>query len=485
MFNDIEFKKDVSKSLQIKDYIKELILKGMLQKGEKLPSTREMGTIMGVSRNSVLKAYEDLKDDGFIYTVGNKGAFVLDVLVESKDDWNIDWGQKINEKVKIAEEFDILKNTIKEDKKVISFRGVSPDKELFDIDGFKRAFLNILSFEGSNILNYGYAKGYKPFIEYLLQYMRNKGVDTDGKDLIVTNGFTEGFDLVLSAITKEGDSILCENPTHNTAIKIMKLHGLNIVGVDMDDDGIDTEELEKKLSSSIKAGYLVPSYQNPTGIVMHPDKRLKVYEIFKKNNVPIIEDGFNEELRYSGPHIAPIAAFCGKGNGVIYIGSFSKILFPGLRIGWILADKSLISSIESLKKSINIHTSVLDQAVLFEYLKEGNFERFIKRSRKVYGDRYNCALESASKYIPCKSITGDGGMYIFVKLDEKIDTSKLLLKCYEKGVIFMPGNIFYIDGDVNNTMRLGFAKVDKDDIEKGFKIIGETVREELTHKVKD
>jgi DNA-binding transcriptional MocR family regulator len=112
--------------------------------------------------------------------------------------------------------------------------------------------------------------------------MRNKGVDTEGKDLIVTNGFTEGFDLVLSAITQEGDRIICENPTHNTAIKIMKLHGLNIVGVNMDDDGINIEELKQKLSGDIKAGYLVPSYHNPTGIVMHPDKRLMVYDIFRE-----------------------------------------------------------------------------------------------------------------------------------------------------------------------------------------------------------
>lgn len=477
MFSDISFRRDISISQQIKDYIKELILKGMLQKGERLPSSREMGALMNVSRNSVLKAYEDLKDDGFIYMVKNKGAFVQNVIVETSEEWSINWPEKINEKARIAEEFDIIKSTIKAKKEVISFRGISPDRELFDIDGFKRAFFNIISIEGSNILNYGYAKGYKPLVDYLLQYMRNKGVDTDGKDLIVTNGFTEGFDLVLSTITKEGDSILCENPTHNTAIKIMRLHGLKIVGVNMDDEGIDVDELKEKLTGDMKAGYLVPSYHNPTGIVMHPERRLKVYDAFREKNVPIIEDGFNEELRYSGPHITPMAALSGKGNGIIYIGSFSKILFPGLRIGWILADESLISSIESIKKSRNIHTSFLDQAILYQYLKEENFEKFIRKSRKVYGDRYNCAVECAKKYIPCKKITGDGGMYIFVELDEKIDAAELLSRCYEKGVIFMPGSIFYIDGRGENTMRLGFAKVSREDIEKGFKIIGETVSE--------
>ena len=132
----------------------------------------------------------------------------------------------------------------------------------------------------------------------------------------------------------------------------MKLHGLNIEGVELDDDGINLEKLENKITKDIKLAYLIPSYHNPTGIVMPPEKRIKVFNIFKEYNVPIIEDGFNEELRYSGSHVAPIAALCGKGNSVIYIGSFSKVLFPGLRIGWIMADKDLISVLERDRKSV-------------------------------------------------------------------------------------------------------------------------------------
>lgn len=478
MFDDMNFRDDIMVSNQIEAYIKNIILKGMLRKGEKLPSTRELAAIMNVSRNSVIKAYQGLNEDGFIYSINNKGVFVQDVHVESKEDWSIDWSTRISGYTKIAEELDIIKSTIKTEKEVISFRGVSPDRELFDIEGFKRGFLNIISMEGPNILNYGYARGYRPLVDYLMQYMRDKGVDTTGKDILITNGFTEGFDILLSVITEEGDKIVCENPTHNTAIKIMKLHGLEIIGVDMDIDGMNIDKLREKLSlDGIKAGYLVPSYHNPTGIVMTPEKRLKAYELFKEHNIPVIEDGFNEELRYSGAHISPIAAFSGGGNGVVYIGSFSKVLFPGMRIGWVLADSSLVSSLESVKKSRNIHTSFLDQAILYQYLHEGNFEKYIKKSRRVYGERYSFALECAHRFIPCRRVSGDGGMYIFVELQEDIDAEELLLRCYEKGVIFMAGSIFYIDGRGRNTMRLGFAKVHKPEIEKGFQIIGETVGE--------
>ncbi len=477
MFNGLTFNNNTPLPLQIKNHIKNLILKGMLPKGERLPSTRELSSMLGVSRNSVLKAYEELADDGFIRIEHNIGAYVLDVHVNTGGDWELDWSARLSRVTEVAEQFDIIKNAVKTDKKVINFRGIAPDKELFDIESFKRAFLNIISKEGYNILNYGYAKGYKPLNDYLLKYMTNKGIDIEGKDIIITNGFTEGFEIVLPTICEEGDSILCENPTHNTAIKIMKMHNFNIIGADIKSTGLDIDEVRKLLAANnIKAGYFVPSYHNPTGTVMDLEKRIEILDIFKEHNIPIIEDGFSEELRYSGAHIPSIAALSGKGNGVIYIGSFSKILFPGIRIGWILADKRLISAIESVKKSKNIHTSFLDQAVLYQYLMEGNLDKCIKKSRKIYKERYEFALKCAEKYIPCEEITGDGGMYIFVKLKKGTDAHGVLSVCHSKGVIFTPGDIFYIDGKVRDTMRLSFANVALEDMEKGFIIIGNSIR---------
>jgi len=476
MFQKLIIMRNSSIYLQIKNYVKELILKGLLQGDEKLPSTRELCSMLKVSRNSCIKAYEELEQDGFIYLLKSKGAYVQNINLVIQNDFNLDWKSRVSVTASIAEEYDLIKTTIKTEKKVISFRGLSPDKNLFDIEGFKRSFLNIIQREGSNLLNYGYAKGYKPLINYLLKYMTSKGVNIENKDILITNGFTEGFDIVLNTITEVGDGIICENPTHNTAIKIMKINRLNIHGIDMEEDGLNIDMLREKISKNkIKVGYLVPSYHNPTGIVMSAEKRLEVYKIFKENNIPIIEDGFNEELRYSGAHIAPISAFTGLGNGVIYIGSFSKILFPGLRVGWVLADKNLISALESVKKSRNIHTSFIDQGILFQYLQEGNFEKTLRKSRKIYSERYDFAIFCAEKYITYEKITGAGGMNIFITLSEDINAKQLLEQCYERGVIFMPGNIFYVSDPKENTLRIGFANVTLVDIEKGFKIIGECV----------
>ncbi|OFI01512.1 2-aminoadipate transaminase [Clostridium acetireducens DSM 10703] len=483
MFSSIKLNEDEKVYIQIKNYIKDMILRGMLQKDEKLPSTRELSNIIDVSRNTVVNAYEYLKEEGFIYTVRGKGAFVAYSKITSQEIWNIDWENRLTDYAKKAENMDIVKHEKVWTKGMISFKSIAPDNNLFDIEDFKRAFLNIISLEGDKILNYGYAKGYKYLIEYLMEYMKNKGVDVKNKDILITNGFTEGFEIVLSSLTKEGDNVICENPTHNTAIKIMRLHNLNIIGVNANNNGIQLEDFENKLKKSkAKLIYIIPSYHNPTGMVMSPEKRVKIYEISKKYEIPIVEDGFNEELRYSGAHVSPIAALSGEGNSVIYVGSFSKVLFPGIRIGWVLADKNLISYMESIKRSKNIHTSFLDQAVLYQYLKEGNFDKYMKKARKVYKDKYEFALKCANKYIPCKKVYGEGGLHIFIKLDN-LNARTLLDSCCKKNVIFTPGDIFYIDKNGWDTFRLGFSRVEKEDIEKGFKIIGDEIKKLNSIKV--
>ncbi|KMT20874.1 PLP-dependent aminotransferase family protein [Clostridium cylindrosporum] len=475
MFN-MKFSGNTPIYLQLGYHIKSLILKGFINPHSKLPSTRELSSILGISRNTTMMAYEYLEDEGFLYTKKNKGAFVSDIKISETKVLNIDYSDKISEDARLSESLDIIKTEPKWKKGMISFKSISPDNELFDIEEFKRAFLYRLSDEGSKILNYGYAKGYDKLINYLLGYMEKKGANIEGKDILITNGFTEGFDIVLSTLTSKGDKILCENPTHNTALKIMKLHGLNICSIDINEDGIDINLLKEKLEEeNIKIAYMIPSYHNPTGIVMPPEKRIEVYNILRENKVPLIEDGFNEELRYSGSHVTPMVSLCGEGNSVIYIGSFSKILYPGMRIGWILADKALISTLESVKRSRNIHTSFLDQGILYEYLSNGYFEKYLKRIRKIYKDKYEFAIECAKKYIPHEAILGQGGLHIYVRL-KNVNARELLKLCYAEGVLFTPGDIFSDKNTEDKSFRLGFSRTSDDEIEKGFKIIGKYVK---------
>ena len=479
IFSKIDFNDEEPLYVQIENYIKNMIASNLLVSNGKLPATRELSKLLGVSRNSVITAYENLEEEGILYTVKGRGTFVSQVKSVNEDGWKVAWSQRANDYGKLAEKLDIVKSEIPWEKNLISFKSISPDGELFDMEEFKKAFLNRISIEGHKILNYGYAKGYKPLIEYFLKYMEAKGVDTTSKDIIITNGFTEALNIIISSLTNPGDYILCENPTHNVSLKIFKSFNLNILPMDLNKNSLDFESINstlKKYKGKIKFVYITPSYNNPTGIVLSPNDRFKFYNIMKENNIAIIEDGFNEELLYSSSHIFPICSLDNKNNGVIYIGSFSKILFPGMRIGWIFGDKNLIDKLVSVKRSINMHVSFLDQGILYDYLKNSNFDKYLKKIRKYYGDKFNFALQCANKYINYEYVLGDGGLHLFFKLKD-IDTRYLLQKCYEKGVIFMPGDVFFINENQNNFMRLGFSRLEKDEIEKGIKIIGETIDE--------
>ena len=479
LFSDLTINDKEPIYIQIKNYLEEMISKGLLPHNSKLPSTRELSSILKVSRNSIVLAYEELKSEGIIYSLSGRGTFVNSENIIHNSHWQIDYEHFENDYMKTTNDMDIMKSEVRWKSGQISFKSIAPDGELFDMEELKKSFLNRFNLEGHKLLNYGYAQGYKPLIDYLHKYRNKKGVDTTHKDILMVNGFTEGLNLVISTLTNHGDYILCENPTHNTSIKIMKSHGVNIIPMNMNEKGLDFDDLDKKLKkykNKIKFSYITPSYHNPTGMVMSPENRYKFYNLMKKNNIPIIEDGFNEELLYSASHIFPICSLDNNSNGVIYIGSFSKILFPGLRIGWLLGDKKLINRLESVKRATTIHVSFLDQGILYDYLQNGAFEKYIKKTRKYYGDKFNFAKKCVEKYINCEHSLGDGGLHLFL-IFKDLDTRKLLDECYKKDVIFMPGDLFYIDDRGENTLRLGLSRLSEEDIEKGIKIIGETIEE--------
>ncbi|RIX52200.1 PLP-dependent aminotransferase family protein [Paenibacillus nanensis] len=480
MFYEFKFKDDLPAYIQVKDYLKRLMIRGSLQADQKLPSTRELGLQLAVSRNTVITAYAELKEDGFVYTVQGKGSYVAASapLGGVAPSYDIDWQSRINGYARQAVELDRMKHGIRADKSVISFTSIAPDEKLFDLDNVKRAFLDRIAMEGGVLLNYGYAKGYKPLIDYLMKYMKQKGVDLRGKDMLITSGFTEAFDIVMSALRKkDGNSVICENPTHYAAIKNLRLNGFDITGVPMERDGIILAELERVLTErSYNFAYFIPSYHNPTGIVTSPGKRQAIMQLMARHRIPVIEDGFNEELRYSGSHVSPLIASAGQGNAVIYMGSFSKVLFPGLRVGWVLADHQLIDYLESIKRARSIHTSTLDQAVLFQYLYNGNLEKFLKKARKEYKRKYEWTKHCCETYLPFKRLSGDGGLHLFVEFDESFDTTKLLIECSSKGVIFTPGDMFYTDGGGRHSLRLGFSRVPDENISKGLEIIGQTAK---------
>ena len=485
IFSNLKLNKNEPIYIQIKNHVIDSINKGDLKKDSKLPSTREVSKFLSISRNSVIAAYEELESENIIATKRGIGTFVLAEGRNNSHEYFIDYSKSFNKYAYSLKHLHIIKSELPYKKNMISFKSIAPDSSLFNLDDFKRCFLDAFAYEGPNLLNYGYAKGYKPLIDYLFSYMEDKGVNSINKDILITNGFTEALHMILSSLTSTNDIIVCEKPTHNTALKIMKSLGLEIIQVELDAEGMNLKQLENTLeNNNVKFGYLIPSYNNPTGIVTKVKRRKEIYNLFRKYSVPIIEDGFNEELLYSSSPIEPIASLSGEGNGVVYIGSLSKILFPGLRIGWIHGDAQLIETLESVKRGINIHSSFLDQSTFYYYLKNGSFNKHIKNVRKYYKDKYNLVMEMIEKHIPYESVLGEGGLHVFIKLKNNLNARELLELCYNDNVLFMPGDIFYKDFyDTNglsidgiNTFRIGFGKVSDEDIITGIKIISKNIR---------
>ena len=477
IFSTLKLKSNEAIDTQLINHILKGIEIGELKKDSKLPSTREVISFLKISRNTVISAYEELEAMGIIITKRGRGTFISVDSKKKLQGYSIDWKDRVNYYGKTLRDMDVIKNELSFKKGMISFKSIAPDYSLFNLEDFKRAFLDCFSVEQANLLNYGYAKGYKPLIEYLFQYMQEKNVDTKNKDILITNGFTEAFDIIIETLTKENDIVVCEEPTHNTALKIMKSHKVKVIQIPMDKDGIKTEELKKAFKENKPAFlYLTPSYNNPTGIVMKALRRQEVYNIAKEFSVPIIEDGFNEELLYSSSPIEPLASLSKDGNSVIYIGSFSKILFPGLRIGWILGDKFLIDILESVKRGRNIHSSFLDQGCLYYYLKSGAFSKHVKSVRKYYREKYLLLMECVEKYLDYEYVTGEGGLHIFIKLKNNISARKLLDLCYKDNVIFMPGDVFFEEGKGHDTLRIGFGRVSNENIKKGIRLIGENLK---------
>lgn len=476
IFSDFKLNDNSSKYIQIADYIKERIMDGTLRTDDKLPSTRQLSELLKLSRTTIQSAFQLLVDDDFIYSQPGDGYYVFDRDPIIRKPSLIQWQQYFSLKSHLAKDMDLIKTELPWKKNMISFTSIAPDSSYFDTDALKKSFLDIYSLESNKLLNYGYAKGYQPLIDSLKEYMLSMGIILKDKDLLITNGFTEGLNLVCHVLTEQGDCILCENPTHHTALKIFKTHDLTPIGVPLSENGLSIHHLEAKIRDyQPKFLYLTPSYHNPTGIVMSPQKRMDIINLCKQHSIPILEDGFNEELRFSDIPIRPLMSYSGCGNEVIYIGSFSKILFPGLRLGWIMADHHVIDIMESYKRTMTIHTSTLDQAVLYQYMKEGYYERYLRKVRQYYKEQYQFAVEELEKYIPYKKLYGEGGLHLFVEIH--VGARKLLEKCYAQGVLFLPGDIFHLHGEGKNTLRLGISRVSKKDITEGFKIIGKCLEE--------
>lgn len=365
---------------------------------------------------------------------------------------------------------------------MISMAGGIPSPSVFPTEAFAKISEDILANNGTSALVYGVTEGYKPLIEKVEVINKNKNIGKDFDTTIITTGAQQAIDLACKAYVNEGEGIIVEDPSFIGSLNSFRSYNAKLYGAPVLEDGIDTEKVEEILKTEkIKLIYVIPTFQNPTGITMSLEKRKKLLQLAEKYDCYILEDNPYGDLRFTGEDIPTIKSMDENGR-VIYVGSFSKTLAPGLRVGFAVAHADVMDRIVVVKQVNDVHTTLLTQMMVDRFLEEYDFDEQIKKGCELYKSQCECMLNAMDKYFP-EGVTytrPEGGIFLWVTLPEGINTNELLLKCVEEKVAFVPGNSFMIDIEKpTNTFRLNYSTMSNENIEIGIQRIAEILKESI------
>ncbi|MEL7656641.1 MAG: PLP-dependent aminotransferase family protein [Bacillota bacterium] len=362
---------------------------------------------------------------------------------------------------------------------LISFGGGMPAPELFPVDEINQISSKVLKEKGKVALQYSTTEGYDPLRQWIAGRMQEYTEKEYGLDhILVVQGSQQAIDLAARTFVNEGDVVLCEQPTYLAAINVFKSCKADVRSVPTDDCGIIMESLEKTLkeTANVKLIYVITDYQNPTGVSWSRERREQLAEMAAKFNVVVLEDDPYIELRYEGEFIPPVKAFDKTGH-VIFAGSFSKMLSPGIRMGWVTGDSEIIAKMILAKQAADLQCNTFMQMVVSEYLSIFNIDKHITEIKKLYKRRRDVMLATMDEVFP-KNITytrPNGGMFLWVTLPENMFAAKLLEKAIESNVAFVCGTDFYPDGSGNNKIRLSFSNMTEEKIVEGIKRMAKAI----------
>ena len=367
---------------------------------------------------------------------------------------------------------------------VISFAGGLPAPELFPLEELKKVDVEILSKEGQLAVQYGTTEGYLPLREKIAARMKKAfQVDCTPEEIIVTSGSQQGLSMLAQIFLNKDDVILVESPTYLGAINAFKLCDPKFVEVPTDDKGIIPEELEKILAEygdRVRLMYVIPEFQNPTGITWPIERRKAFMDIINKYDFPVIEDDPYGELRYDGDAVPSLKSMDTKGN-IIFLGSFSKIFMPGLRVAWMVADPVIIDKAVKLKQAVDLQSSSFAQRQASYFIDMFDLDAHVEKIKALYGKRRTLMYDSMKEYFP-EGVTftyPEGGLFTWVTLPENMDAKEIMPKVLEKNVAYVPGGPFYPNGGNANHFRLNYSNMPEERIVEGIKRLGAVLKEEM------
>ncbi len=386
-------------------------------------------------------------------------------------------GSAVRELLKLTESPDI-----------ISFAGGLPAPDVFPVDEFAAACERVLHEQGAQALQYGTTEGYRPLREMIARHTGRYGIKITPDNVMITSGSQQALDLIGKVFINRGDRVLVEEPTYLGALQAWNAYGAEYVTVAMDEDGMMPDALESALRSGPKFIYVLPNFQNPTGVTLSLERRIKLIELADRYGVPIIEDDPYGQLRYEGEHIKSVVTLDnefrqngdpGYRGNVIYLSTFSKTLAPGIRLAWVIAPPEVIRKLVQAKQGADLHTSTFNQMVAFEVAHGGFLDRHIWLIRRIYGERRNLMLDAMEEFFP-KEVTWThpkGGLFLWGMMPENMSSAEALKRAIEQNVAFVPGAPFYALGGGGNTMRINFSFATPDKMLIGIERLGRVLRE--------
>ncbi len=436
---------------QLHGKIKELIDSGDLGQGSRLPPTRELAGLLGLNRTTVSAAYNLLEADGLIEGHVGRGSYVRAISSPSG---------------------------------IISFATSRPSEALFPLEAFRATCTEVIqSAEAQNILQLGSPSGYPPLRRYLLDKAKAEGTAREDDDILITSGCQQGFDLLQRVLVSSGDTVIIEDPVLPGLRNVFQRAGARLIGIPVGPDGIDLEQLERTLAGERPKVVVVTSnFQNPTGATLPLKNRQALLRLTRS---VLVENDIYGDLRYAGDP-APTLKELDETGGTVLLRSFSKLAFPGLRVGWVIGPRALIERLTEAKQWSDLHTDQLSQAVLLRFAQSGRLAEHRKRMLEAGRERLAAALHACRTHFSERTqfTKPQGGMNLWVSLPEPLDAGELLQRAEREGVTYLPGKFFGVSKVEANSLRISFAGLEPSRIEEGIAKLGkifkarETVRQE-------
>lgn len=471
---------------QIETYLRQGILAGSLAAETRLPASRQLARDLGVNRITVESAYAVLETDGLIYSKMGSGTYVLPLnplLAFSKDKpgaaWPL-WQQRLvldgGSETKSSDEE--ARKTSRH-AKLISFASGIGDAHLFPAEDFRKVLQTVMRRDGIAALDYGEPNGHAPLRETITHILASQGLQTRSENVLITAGSQQALSLVSQLLLKPGDVIMVESPTYSGALELFRALGFKVIGVPVDRHGMQVEVLETLLQQHHpKLIYTIPTFHNPTGTCLSSQRRIQLIVLADRYNIPILEDDFVGDLRYEG-RAQPALKALDPGGRVIYVSTFSKILMPGLRVGFLVAEGPIYDRLVSFKRVNDLATSTLIQRALEVYVTVGRYQSYLRRSCQLFRKRRDAILSAIERHLPTE-INIDppqGGLFIWMQLPEHLSSEKLLPLAWQEGVEFSPGGGFFSDRlEGRNWLRLNFVAQAPDQIEEGIQRLGRAMK---------